>query len=345
MTADLVGARSAVIGKLAELALLSTTETSVYTPATGTGAKVSSCTLTNTSGSAVTVSLSIVKSGGTAGLSNRTISDVPLGADGTSTAALDLGALGYVGDGDFISAKASAGSAVALNLTGVVFSTNPSGGTVSGIVDDAIGTGGRVVGAGTVTASNAIGTDNNRYLIAALRCSLQSTSGSYTTYTTRSVNMGSTAMTPLVSVDFNAVGSLNGSVHLFGIANPPSGTTQTLTANVVKSGATFNLALESMSLSGVSPTIGATNTVGSSSTSALSLPVSSAAGHRPVFATVFYGSPQDFNQRVRGYNGDTTGATTPNWLILADALGASTVTASTSNTDNNAGVAVDLVPA
>lgn len=94
------------------------TETTQFTGAANSGNKISSATLANTSGSAVTVSVSVVKSGGTAGASNRVIPGYSI-APGDSVVLTWLVDV-LLGPGDFISAIASAASAVALVITGAV---------------------------------------------------------------------------------------------------------------------------------------------------------------------------------------------------------------------------------
>lgn len=99
---------------------LANSETTQYTGPANSSVKISSARLTNTSGSAVTVSISLVKTGGTAGNSNRVLAGYSLAAgDGIDLPEL---AGAFLGPADFVSAIASTGSAVALVLTGVVFS-------------------------------------------------------------------------------------------------------------------------------------------------------------------------------------------------------------------------------
>jgi hypothetical protein len=99
---------------------LAASETAQYTAATAHWVKVGSATIANTSGSAVTVSISVVKSGGSAGSTNRVVSAYPLAAgdDTVLTELVDV----FLGPGDFISALASAATSVALVVSGVVFS-------------------------------------------------------------------------------------------------------------------------------------------------------------------------------------------------------------------------------
>lgn len=99
---------------------LAASETTQYTCPANSSVKIAGARLTNTTGSAVTVSISVVKSGDTAGLSNRVLASYSLAAgDGIGLDELkDL----YLGPGDFVSAIASAATAVTLVMSGVVFS-------------------------------------------------------------------------------------------------------------------------------------------------------------------------------------------------------------------------------
>lgn len=99
---------------------LATSETTQYTCAASTAVKLANATLTNTSGSGVTVSISVVKSGGTAGNANRVLSSYTVAA-GDSLVIPEVS--GHVlGPGDFISAIAGTATAVAFVLSGAVFS-------------------------------------------------------------------------------------------------------------------------------------------------------------------------------------------------------------------------------
>jgi hypothetical protein len=291
--------------------------------------------LTNVSGTP-TASISLVKSGGTASAANRIFARAMTAGEDKVLAGVKLA------PGDFISGIASAGTAVSVVVDGTAYSSATVG-VASGIQDDAIGSGGRTAASGTVTGTNAIGTGSNRYLLGALMCTETTAGFTYTTYDTLTMSCTDGAMTRLVSVDFNQAGNLGSSVHIFGRANPTSSSTQTLTATVADTGKTFNLTLGSMSKSGVGSLTGAATT-GPSSAAAMSLAVSSAAGHVPVFAAVFDSTPQDFNLRTRYFNGNSSVSNMPHWLILADALGAGTVTATAAST-LHAAVGIDLVPA
>lgn len=99
---------------------LAASETTQYTCPANSSVKIAGARLTNTTGSAVTVSVSVVKSGDTAGPSNRVLSSYSLAAgDGIILDELkDL----FLGPGDFVSAIASGATAVSLVMSGVVFS-------------------------------------------------------------------------------------------------------------------------------------------------------------------------------------------------------------------------------
>jgi hypothetical protein len=99
---------------------LANSETTQYTCPANTSVKLASVSLCNTSVNAVSVSLSVVKSGGTAGASNRVVSGYAIAAGDSSVIAELVGV--FLGPGDFVSAIAATGSAVALAISGVVFS-------------------------------------------------------------------------------------------------------------------------------------------------------------------------------------------------------------------------------
>lgn len=106
---------------------LAATETTQYTsptsPATASGTKISTATLTNTNaigGAAVTVSLSVLKTGQTADGTHRVLAGLSL-AGGESTVLAELVGV-FLGPGDFISAIAGTASVVVLVVSGVVFS-------------------------------------------------------------------------------------------------------------------------------------------------------------------------------------------------------------------------------
>lgn len=99
---------------------LANTETTQYTAAAGSAVKIATAVLCNTSASLVTVSVSLVKTGGTAGAANRIMSSYALAA-GDSVELTELVG-SFLGPGDFISSVASAATAVSLVVTGAVSS-------------------------------------------------------------------------------------------------------------------------------------------------------------------------------------------------------------------------------
>lgn len=104
-----------------QLAAAETTQyTSPTSPSTASGTKIATATLTNTSGAAVTVSLSVLKVGQTADGTHRVLSGYSLAA-GDSIALSELVGV-FLGPGDFVSAIASAATSVTLVMSGVVFS-------------------------------------------------------------------------------------------------------------------------------------------------------------------------------------------------------------------------------
>lgn len=333
---DLKTATSALPGLQIAATQLTTSEVALYTCPAGV-TFLGDIWLTNVSGTP-TGSISLVKSGDTASASNRIFSRAFTAGEAVKLSNVKLA------PGDFISGIASAGTAVSVVVDGTAFSAATVG-APTGIQDDAIGTGGRTASSGTVTGTNTIGTGNNRYLLGALMVTHQSASVGYASYDTLTMGCTAGAMTRLVSIDFTQSTNINGSIHIFGRANPTSSSTQTLTGTMAEAGLTVNLTLASMSLSGVASTTGAATT-GPSSAATLSLGVSSASGHRAVFAGGFLDAPMDFNQRVRAFNGNpAVGLTVPHWMVFADAIGAGTVTATTSNSQFHCAVGLDLVPA
>ncbi|MDF3280501.1 hypothetical protein [Gordonia sp. N1V] len=118
MTQNLMGATSALPQVLVSQQLAAT-ETTQYTCPAASAAKIARAVLTNTSGSAVTVSVSMVKSGGTAGAANRVIAPYTLIA-GDSIIVDELQG-NFLGPGDFVSTLAGTASAVTLVMSGVVF--------------------------------------------------------------------------------------------------------------------------------------------------------------------------------------------------------------------------------
>ena len=98
---------------------LTTSEAAVYTCAASTSVKVAQASLCNITASAVTVFLSIVKTGGTMGDgTHRIISGLTLAANDTLSLDVIRGAM--LGPGDVIAAYAGTATAVDLVISGTV---------------------------------------------------------------------------------------------------------------------------------------------------------------------------------------------------------------------------------
>lgn len=116
---NLMNSTAATPGVLVSGYITSSESTRYSVPNDAAGTKITSARLTNTSASAVVVSLSVVKSGGTAGASNRVLSSYSLGVnDGIELSEV---VNTFLGPGDFISGIASATNVVTLVMSGVAF--------------------------------------------------------------------------------------------------------------------------------------------------------------------------------------------------------------------------------
>ena len=100
---------------------LGASESALYTVAAGQRVEIAQGSLCNTTASAVTVYLSLVKAGGTVGDgTHRVISGYSLAANDTLSLKDYIGAA-ELGPGDIIAAYCSAGSAVDIVVTGTVY--------------------------------------------------------------------------------------------------------------------------------------------------------------------------------------------------------------------------------
>lgn len=337
---DLKTANSA-IPKVLVAQQLTTAEVTYYTAATGKTTKLASAVFVNTTAGAINVWLSLVKTGGTAGDSNRVVHSTSLAAG----ARLDLGALGWLGPGDFVSAKASANTSIALVLTGVEFASVTAG-ALTGVQFDTLGAGNRVSTGTTCTWSHTVGTGTSRYLLAGFVVS-HSTWMDYTAWDTLTVASNvDGGLTRLASAMTGASGQRTGSVHLFGRANPTAGA-HTITVTAQDASVTYQqLAGNSRSYSGVSGTSGAT--AQDDSNSALSLTVTSSTNSRAVMAAAIDSGMSiftNFNQQIFYVNGSDVGSSSADYLWLADAPGAASVSFTSSNTGTHAQVGVSLTAA
>ncbi len=107
-------------GKILAQGQLASGEQTVYTVPAYSATKIASAVLANTSGSQLTVAVSVVSSGGTAGGTNRIMPGYQLAAGDTTSITEIVGA--FLDAGAFISINAGAGSAINYLITGVVSS-------------------------------------------------------------------------------------------------------------------------------------------------------------------------------------------------------------------------------
>ena len=109
-----------VIPKVLASAQLASGDTTVYTVGASKAAKLAKLVLTNTSASAVTVSVSVVPSGGTVDGTHKVVSAYSIAA-GDSTAITEAENI-WLGAGDFISVNASAATSINVLASGLEFS-------------------------------------------------------------------------------------------------------------------------------------------------------------------------------------------------------------------------------
>lgn len=343
MAADLKNSTSAIPGRLAA-ALLSTTETPIWTCPTDVGGdivlRLNNGSNEGATGAAARAYISLVDPADSGFAVNR-IQTKSLAAGESVDIVVSMG------PGQFLSGKAETASVITAVVHGISFTSTTA--TASGIQLDAVGQGGYTSATGTVSSLNDIGTGANRRQYAQLLCLQSAGSVAYTAYDTLAATCAGAAMTRLLSANVNNAGTLVGSVHIFEYISPGSGTTPTITANVAKSGVTFNLTLETVSYSGIGST-GATATDAPSTSSALNCSLSSAVGRKVLFAGAFETTPLNFRiggrNRMLALNGNPSPAfSVPHYLVTSDAPGAATVAAATTSTDFHAGIAIELIAA
>ena len=109
-----------VIPKILASAQVASGETTVYTVGASKAAKLAKLVLANTSASAVTVSVSVVPSGGTVDGTHKVMSAYSIAA-GDSTVITEAENI-WLGAGDFISVNASAATAINVLASGLEFS-------------------------------------------------------------------------------------------------------------------------------------------------------------------------------------------------------------------------------
>lgn len=99
--------------------ITATTETTVYTVPANKAVKLAQGSLCNTTGAPVTVSLSLIPSGGTADGTHRVIAGYTLAANDTLPLGDYLGGH-MLGSGDFISVFAGTANAVVVVISGAI---------------------------------------------------------------------------------------------------------------------------------------------------------------------------------------------------------------------------------
>ncbi|MCT7369472.1 hypothetical protein [Mycolicibacterium llatzerense] len=314
---------------------LSNVETTFYSCAAGKALKVSSATLTNTTATAVTVSLSVVKSGGAAGAANRVRSSVSLAAN----TSIDV-QLGVLNEGDFISAIASTAAAVTLAISGFEFSSD-SVAAATGIRLVAYGARGYGSNVNTINTTITVTTDPNRYLIVPLFLSNNAAEWAkwenYTAFTVTSDKSG--ALTRLASANCDVGGQETGSVHFFGVANPATGL-HTITTNVTKAGTNkFIQNTKPMLYAGVSGVNNAASNTSGGSSNLTALAVTSAANNVPLFASIGFSAHEAIDQIVRDMDSRAK------YNVVEEAIGAASVTFNAGPSMKHGEVGINLVPA
>lgn len=120
MTADFKTGTSLAGKILASGRVATTSATTVYTVPASSAVKVATATLCNTSASAVTVSVSVVPSGGSVDGTHVVVSSYSLAGNDSMSITEIVGAL--LDAGAFVSITCSTGAVITYLLTGVVSS-------------------------------------------------------------------------------------------------------------------------------------------------------------------------------------------------------------------------------
>lgn len=121
MTANIMAASSALPQVLFS-GQLTNVDATLYTCPASSSVKIANASICNVSGSAVTISLSMVRSGGTLDGTHRIVAPGYSLAAGDTLPLKDLLAGHTLGPGDFVAGYASVNSAADLVLSGTVFS-------------------------------------------------------------------------------------------------------------------------------------------------------------------------------------------------------------------------------
>lgn len=120
MAGDNIISATIIEPKVLRSAYLPTTEAAQYTVAAGVSVKVATASITNVTGTQVTVSLSLAASGQAMDASSRVLNSYILPANDTLELGMLKGAM--LGPGDYIAGLSATASAVVLVVTGTVHS-------------------------------------------------------------------------------------------------------------------------------------------------------------------------------------------------------------------------------
>jgi hypothetical protein len=94
-----------------------TSATTLYTVPAATTAKIASIVISNTTGTAATITLDMVPSGGTTGATHRLLTAVPVPANATTV----LDSVIYMSTGDFIAGLQGTSSALTVTISGETY--------------------------------------------------------------------------------------------------------------------------------------------------------------------------------------------------------------------------------
>lgn len=213
----------------------------------------------------------------------------------------------------------------------------------SNITYDATGSGGisntTAAGSKSTNWTHTVGNGVSRYLIVGVVVSHANAidPASYSSIGVTSSQGGS-----FTRLGYRTIGSNQGSVNFFGLANPAAGS-HTLTATVSNGQWLDRIMGNSVSYVGVG-SVGSIVAAGGTNV-AMNVSVASASGNMAVALGGFSASPTGFNQTTR----HTAGAAASglgDFMILGDAAGAATVQFTTSSTAHTTGaIGINLIKA
>lgn len=213
----------------------------------------------------------------------------------------------------------------------------------SNITYDATGAGGissaTAAGSKTTNWTHTVGSGVSRYLIVGV---VVSHANAIDPAGYSSIGVTSNQGGAFTRLGYRAIGSNQGSVNFFGLANPTSGS-HTLTATVSNGQWLDRIMGNSISYSGVG-SVGSLVAAGGTNV-ALNVSVASAADNMVVGLGGFSASPTGFNQTTRHTAGSSVSGM-GDYMILGDAAGAATVQFTTSSTAHTTGgIGINLIKA